>query len=131
MMIYFFRTFAAVSSAVVSIGSCLPEKLNPVVKPLMESIRREENVHFQNSAADHLCIMMDLALSREPCPNPKIIQNLVTYLCSENTELGLAVGGDVGILSLTTMTGPETTKKLTKQVCSSFLEFLFLSFCKN
>lgn len=97
----------------------------------MESIRREENILFQKSAADHLCILMDLALAREPSPNPKIIANLVTYLCSDNGETGLEcssrckdessggragdeVGG--GILSLSSLTLPEIGKKLTKQV---------------
>lgn len=101
----------------MSIGaSCLPEKLNPVVKPLMDSIRKEENIFFQKSAATHLCLLMDLALKREPCPNSKIIQNLVTYLCADggDQDLGGKAGTESGILSLGSLTGPETPKKLTK-----------------
>ena len=42
------HTFAA--CAVVSLQQ-LPEKLNPIIKPLMETIKKEENTLVQNYAA--------------------------------------------------------------------------------
>ena len=40
------RTQAVLVGAVLMLR-CLPEKLNPVVKPLMESVKREENEILQ------------------------------------------------------------------------------------
>ncbi|CRK93000.1 CLUMA_CG006602, isoform A [Clunio marinus] len=62
---------------------CLPEKLNPIVKPLMESIKREENEILQKMAADSLTCLMSQTVNREPSPNIKIITNLSTLLKSD------------------------------------------------
>jgi hypothetical protein len=40
------RTQAAIAGAVTMLR-CLPEKLNPVIKPLMESIKKEEDEQLQ------------------------------------------------------------------------------------
>ncbi|CAL8122887.1 unnamed protein product [Orchesella dallaii] len=114
-------TLAALSGALCSMENSLPEKLNPVVKPLMESIRKEENALFQRNSADHLCHLMELVLSRNPCPIPKIVQNLVGFLCSEE-DTSVVIDEQEGILSLASL-GTEPTgtgsivnnsKKLTK-----------------
>lgn len=67
----------------------LPEKLNPVVRPLMDSIKCEANEQLQMSAAKslvqllRLCVERVLVDAQQPTPLPKIIKNLVTYLCSD------------------------------------------------
>lgn len=58
----------------------LPEKLTPVVKPLMESIRREADEHLQHLAAKRLADLLDQCRLRDPCPNDKILTNLCTFL---------------------------------------------------
>lgn len=68
----------------VSRLKCLPEKLNPVVKPLMESIKREENEILQKMSADSLVYLMSQTVSRQPSPNIKIITNLSTLLKSDD-----------------------------------------------
>lgn len=72
-------TFAALSGATVMFKS-LPEKLTPVVKPLMESIRKEKDEHLQKLAAQHLTRLLDQCRERTPCPNDKILANLCTFL---------------------------------------------------
>lgn len=64
----------------VSRLKCLPEKLNPVVKPLMESIKREENAILQKMAAESLTYLMSQTVSRQPSPNIKIVTNLSSLL---------------------------------------------------
>ncbi|PSN34064.1 TATA-binding protein-associated factor 172, partial [Blattella germanica] len=75
-------TQAALAGAVTMLR-CLPEKLNPVIKPLMESIKKEDNEQLQSLAADHLACLVDLCSERVPCPNPKIVSNLCTFLKSD------------------------------------------------
>lgn len=58
----------------------LPDKLTPVVKPLMESIRRESDEQLQHLTAKHLAILLDQCRGRTPCPNDKILLNLCTFL---------------------------------------------------
>lgn len=87
----------------------------------MESIRKEENALFQRKSAEHLCNLMQLVLSRNPCPIPKIVQNLVGFLCSEGDK-SLTIDEQEGILSLASLgTEPNGTgsvqinsKKMTK-----------------
>ncbi|KAM9065654.1 TATA-binding protein-associated factor 172 isoform X1 [Sarcophilus harrisii] len=72
------HTFAA--CAVVNLQQ-LPEKLNPVIKPLMETIKKEENTLVQNYAAVCIAKLLQQCTSRTPCPNSKIIKNLCSSLC--------------------------------------------------
>lgn len=72
-------TLAAVSGALVMFNA-LPEKLTPVVKPLMEAIRREDNESLQKLAAANLAILVDQCRNRVPCPGDKILVNLCTFL---------------------------------------------------
>ncbi|XP_074089486.1 TATA-binding protein-associated factor 172 isoform X5 [Macrotis lagotis] len=72
------HTFAA--CAVVNLQQ-LPEKLNPVIKPLMETIKKEENTLVQNYAAMCIAKLLQQCTSRTPCPNSKIIKNLCGSLC--------------------------------------------------
>lgn len=62
---------------------CLPEKLNPVVKPLMESMKREKCQIIQQLSAQYLVKLLDLVRNRTPNPNNKIITNLCTLLKSD------------------------------------------------
>ncbi|XP_052865254.1 TATA-binding protein-associated factor 172 [Anopheles cruzii] len=76
-------TQSSVSGAVVCLR-CLPEdRLNPVVKPLMESIKREECELLQKLSAKYLSGLLDQATARTPCPNNKIVSNLCTLLKSD------------------------------------------------
>lgn len=75
-------TQASLASAVARL-KCLPEKLNPVVKPLMESIKREENPILQKLAAESLTYLMSQLTERQPSPNVKILTNLSTLLKSD------------------------------------------------
>lgn len=86
---------------------CLPAAdcpLNPLVKPLMESVKREENDQLQSLAARHLAHLVDLCVDRQPSPNHKIATNLCTFLCTD-TEFTPRIVGDAqpfdGILTLT------------------------------
>ncbi|GAB1302362.1 B-TFIID TATA-box-binding protein-associated factor 1 [Apodemus speciosus] len=72
------HTFAA--CAVVSLQQ-LPEKLNPVIKPLMETIKKEENTLVQNYAAQYIAKLLQQCTTRMPCPNAKVIKNLCSSLC--------------------------------------------------
>ncbi|KAI4456700.1 tata-binding protein-associated factor [Holotrichia oblita] len=73
------NTLAALSGATVMFKA-LPEKLTPVVKPLMESIRREADEQLQHLAAKRLADLLDQCRIRDPCPNDKILTNLCTFL---------------------------------------------------
>uniref|UniRef100_A0A8B9GYD6 B-TFIID TATA-box binding protein associated factor 1 n=1 Tax=Astyanax mexicanus TaxID=7994 RepID=A0A8B9GYD6_ASTMX len=72
------HTFTA--CAVVSLAA-LPEKLNPVVRPLMEAVKKEENTLVQGYAASKIAQLLQLCAGRTPCPNAKIVKNLCSSVC--------------------------------------------------
>uniref|UniRef100_A0A1B6DFE2 TATA-binding protein-associated factor 172 n=1 Tax=Clastoptera arizonana TaxID=38151 RepID=A0A1B6DFE2_9HEMI len=88
-------TQAALVGAVLML-KCLPEKLNPVVKPLMDAIKREENEQLQNLAAKHLAYLVEMCLNRTKSPNTKIISNLCTFLCSDPEFTPKIINGSEG-----------------------------------
>ncbi|KAM9345373.1 TATA-binding protein-associated factor 172 [Symphorus nematophorus] len=63
----------------------LPDKLNPLVRPLMEAIKREENTLIQGYAASFIAKLLQQCAARSPCPNPKIIKNLCASACVDST----------------------------------------------
>nr|XP_028585647.1 TATA-binding protein-associated factor 172 isoform X3 [Podarcis muralis] len=81
------HTFAA--CAVVNLEQ-LPEKLNPVIKPLMEAVKKEENMLVQNHAALCIAKLLQQCTTRSPCPNSKIIKNLCSSLCVDSHLTPLA-----------------------------------------
>ncbi|XP_053244738.1 TATA-binding protein-associated factor 172 isoform X2 [Podarcis raffonei] len=81
------HTFAA--CAVVNLEQ-LPEKLNPVIKPLMEAVKKEENTLVQNHAALCIAKLLQQCTTRSPCPNSKIIKNLCSSLCVDSHLTPLA-----------------------------------------
>lgn len=58
-----------------------PQPLNPLIKPLMEAIKREENEELQKLAAKHLSYLVDLCVDRKPTPNAKV--------CMENNIVNI------------------------------------------
>uniref|UniRef100_A0A671UYF7 B-TFIID TATA-box binding protein associated factor 1 n=1 Tax=Sparus aurata TaxID=8175 RepID=A0A671UYF7_SPAAU len=62
----------------------LPDKLNPLVRPLMEAIKREENTLIQGYAASFIAKLLQQCAGRSPCPNPKIIKNLCASSCVDS-----------------------------------------------
>ncbi|XP_054654807.1 TATA-binding protein-associated factor 172 isoform X1 [Dunckerocampus dactyliophorus] len=63
----------------------LPDKLNPLVRPLMEAIKREENTLIQGYAASFIAKLLQQCAGRSPCPNSKIIKNLCASVCVDSS----------------------------------------------
>ena len=107
---------SAIASALVS-WHFLPEKLNPIIRPLMDSIKAESNEQLQRSSSSSLVLLLRLCSERIyhdqslPTPLPKIIKNLITYLCCDKNftpDVILQVSDtkfkyQLGILSLENM----------------------------
>lgn len=70
---------AALAGACANLQA-LPERLNPVVKPLMEAIKRETHEQLQQIAADNLAVVLSQCVDRQPSPNVKVLANLKTFL---------------------------------------------------
>ena len=71
---------AATAGAVISIGA-LTDKLNPVLKPLMESIKVETNEQMQTHSALMLANILEICISRDvTAPVDKVIKNLVNFV---------------------------------------------------
>ena len=74
----------SLAMAMVSLQS-LPEKLNPVIRPMMEAVKKEENAEVRKQAATCLASVMQRCLVRSPNPSAKIIKNLCSFLCCDPT----------------------------------------------
>ena len=86
---YFFfncRVQAALSAAVAYLAA-LPERLNPVVRPLMESIKKECSEELQRNSARTLAALLAQLVKRESCPNNKVLVNLKAFLRYERFVL--------------------------------------------
>ncbi|KAM7385145.1 hypothetical protein PAMP_001241 [Pampus punctatissimus] len=78
------RVHMFVACAVINL-QVLPDKLNPLVRPLMEAIKREENTLIQSYAASFIAKLLQQCAGRSPCPNPKIIKNLCASACVDSS----------------------------------------------
>ncbi|KAL0841533.1 hypothetical protein ABMA28_015203 [Loxostege sticticalis] len=101
---------AALAGACANLYS-LPEKLNPVVRPLMESVKKECSEELQQNSADTLATLLAQLVARDPCPNNKVLVNLKAFLrcdpeVTPRVSLEYTEEGDSASDS-----GPETAKQ--------------------
>ncbi|XP_077114676.1 TATA-binding protein-associated factor 172 isoform X1 [Ranitomeya variabilis] len=78
------RVHTCAACAIVNLMQ-LPEKLNPIIKPLMESVKKEENTVVQNYAASCIAKLLQQCTSRTPSPNSKIVKNLCSSVCVDSS----------------------------------------------
>ncbi|KAK9467494.1 hypothetical protein V1512DRAFT_237084 [Lipomyces arxii] len=82
------RIFAAVASAYISLISRLPEKLNPVIRSLMDSVKEEENFDLQKRSATAVASLVRLCSNfKKTGASDKIIKNLCAFLCVDTSEV--------------------------------------------
>ena len=102
-------TLATLAGALAGLEpEALPAKLNPVLKPLMEAVKREEREEWQQLAAASLARVIAGCRSRQPSPSDKVIKNLCSFVCSNPEAVPLvdlahlhsAVDPQMGVLSL-------------------------------
>lgn len=79
-------TVSALVAAAVVWMSELPAKLNPIILPLMASIKREQEEVLQNMAAEALAELIYHCVLRKPGPNDKLIKNLCGLICMDPSE---------------------------------------------
>ena len=74
---------AAAAAGRVASQTPLPPKLNPLIQPLMASIRRERDDSLQRVSSHALVALVDTARSRVPSPCDKVVRNLVVMACGD------------------------------------------------
>lgn len=117
-------TQSALAGALISL-SFMPEKLNPVVKPLMESIKKEPIFQLQQLSAQKLVLLLDLCIqSHTPNPAEKVTRNLIHFAYADQLPPDLP-----GILSLKSEELPNMepvqvrgTKEALKSIVVHFKE---------
>ena len=97
------RVLASLSGTVVTLER-LPQKLNPIIRSIMNSVKKEENVPLQERAAKHIANMIRLNSTGDKAEsiNTKITKNICVFLCSDPTVVGEAKveRANVGISTL-------------------------------
>eukprot|EP00955_Chlamydomonas_euryale_P112130 366113-Chlamydomonas_euryale.AAC.1 len=68
----------------------LPPKLNAVIQPLMNAVRKEPEAALQRTCARALAELMRAAASRAPCPNDKLVRNVVAMVVGDPAEVPCA-----------------------------------------
>lgn len=107
---------ALVAGAVVWMSE-LPSRLNPIILPLMASMRREQEEILQQKAAEALAELIYHCVPRRPGPNDKLIKNLCSLTCMdpcETPQAGVVSSMDViedqDLLSFGCRTGNQKAK---------------------
>ncbi|GAO48421.1 hypothetical protein SAICODRAFT_21270 [Saitoella complicata NRRL Y-17804] len=78
--------FAAAAAAYVAMGQ-LPAKLNPVIRSIMDSIKKEENTVLQRRSAAAVATLVELcATGGKGAASDKMIKNLCAFLCVDTSE---------------------------------------------
>ena len=88
-------TQASLAGALVSL-EYLPEKLNPVIRPLMESIKNESLEQLQKISAAKLISFLDLCIKHKmPNPAEKVTRNLIHFAYTDKLN-----DESIGIMTL-------------------------------
>lgn len=76
------RSSSSLAAASIAVN-CLTQRMNPLIRPLMDSIRFEPNKDLQTIASKHLAILLSHCCKRSPNPIPKIFKNILNYLSND------------------------------------------------
>ncbi|XP_047337513.1 TATA-binding protein-associated factor BTAF1 [Impatiens glandulifera] len=76
---------ALVAASIVWMAD-LPSKLNPIILPLMASIKREQEEILQDKAAEALAELIYECVARKPGPNDKLIKNIFSLTWTDPCE---------------------------------------------
>ncbi|KAF8091152.1 hypothetical protein N665_0452s0021 [Sinapis alba] len=79
-------TVTSLIAAAVVWMSEFPARLNPIILPLMASIKREQEQILQQKAAEALAELIAYCLDRKPSPNDKLIKNICSLTCMDPSE---------------------------------------------
>lgn len=79
-------TVSSLVAAAVVWMSELPARLNPIILPLMASIKREQEEILQQKTADALAELISHCITRKPGPNDKLIKNICSLTCMDPSE---------------------------------------------
>ncbi|KAG7964339.1 hypothetical protein I3843_09G164700 [Carya illinoinensis] len=91
-------TVSALVAASLVWMSELPARLNPIILPLMASIKREQEELLQQKAAEALAELICHCVARRPSPNDKLIKNICSLTCMDPGETPQA--GDISSIEL-------------------------------
>ncbi|CAH8382756.1 unnamed protein product [Eruca vesicaria subsp. sativa] len=79
-------TVTSLIAAAVVWMSEFPARLNPIILPLMASIKREQEQILQQKAAEALAELIAYCVDRKPSPNDKLIKNICSLTCMDPSE---------------------------------------------
>lgn len=79
-------TVSSLMAAAIVWISDLPKRLNPIILPLMASLKREQEEILQQKAAEALAELIDDCIPRKPSPNEKLVKNLCSLTCMDTSE---------------------------------------------
>nr|XP_031860125.1 uncharacterized protein CI109_004490 [Kwoniella shandongensis]KAA5527197.1 hypothetical protein CI109_004490 [Kwoniella shandongensis] len=103
---YDIQVMASISGALVAL-KVMPTKLGPVIKSLMDAVKKEENEILQSRAAFSVAAFIDYTTSPlftgRINPSDKVIKNLFTFLCLDTSITPVfspSQGSKDGIISL-------------------------------
>lgn len=82
------RSLFALASACIQLSTQC-ERMNPLIRPLIECIRFESNPELQSISSKHLAVLLQICSKRQPNPVPKIFKNLLNYLCIDHSKTPL------------------------------------------
>ncbi|XVE62439.1 hypothetical protein DITRI_Ditri06bG0118400 [Diplodiscus trichospermus] len=110
-------TVTSLVAAAVVWMSELPARLNPIILPLMASIKREQEEILQQKAAEALAELIYHCIARKPSPNDKLIKNICSLTCTDSSETpqaavisSMEIIDDQDFLSLGASTGKQKSK---------------------
>lgn len=110
-------TVSALVAAAVVWMSELPARLNPIILPLMASVKREQEEILQHMAAEALAELISRCISRKPGPNDKLIKNICSLTCMDPRETpqaaiinSMEVIDDQDLLSFRSSSGRQKSK---------------------
>lgn len=105
---------AGVAGALIALGT-MPPKLGPVVKAVMDAIKKEESELLQTRAAESVGALVAFCCSPNfslPVnPTDKVLKNLFTFLNSDVSVTPVFSTNTDDILSLKDVPPPQQTKK--------------------
>ena len=127
--IHYTTSIRGVIASVIVAWKKLPQQLNPIIRSLMNGIKKESVQSLQKRFAFGIASLIKQIINRKPCPNSKIISNICSSI-STNIQPNLQITESSDPPTLQVQNNSNSSAMIEKEISHRGAEYSLESLAK-
>lgn len=111
------QVLGVISTCIVELHGCIPSKISPLVRSMMDALQFETHRPMQSRIAEGISRLIKYNVDTKPVANNRMISKIAEFLCCDLSQVGdcRKTRETEGIITLMLIQKEEAVAKLSKQ----------------